>query len=278
MINPSAGSESFFFPLFPFFRRLAAAASQRNFFISFPLATAASRPKFYIFFPLAAAASWLKFFIFSHLRQPQGGPNFWWFVHLQQPQVDLNFSFFSHLRQPGSVASGGFGRLAAAASRKKMKNLILPKFGCNPVARGGTVKAPSPPRAQNSGTPGTKSKFLRNNLKMLCHPICNWLYVAYMNESCHYYDSRMTHSYMSRVPRMNEARFDTYINEACHVHEQVISRLWLTNDSFICEFCYTYKWGMSRHIFKWGMSHVWMSHVTLMTHEWLIHIWVVSYV
>jgi len=25
------------------------------------------------------------------------------------------------------------------------------------------------------GTPGTKLKVFRNNLKMLCHPICNWL-------------------------------------------------------------------------------------------------------
>jgi len=29
---------------------------------------------------------------------------------------------------------------------------------------------------ENPGTPGTKLKVLRNNLKMLCHPICNWLY------------------------------------------------------------------------------------------------------
>ena len=29
---------------------------------------------------------------------------------------------------------------------------------------------------ENPGTPGTKQKVLRNNLKILCHPICNWLY------------------------------------------------------------------------------------------------------
>ena len=29
---------------------------------------------------------------------------------------------------------------------------------------------------ENPGTPGTKLKVFRNNLKMLCHPICNWLY------------------------------------------------------------------------------------------------------
>ena len=28
---------------------------------------------------------------------------------------------------------------------------------------------------ENPGTPGTKLKVFRNNLKMLCHPICNWL-------------------------------------------------------------------------------------------------------
>ena len=31
---------------------------------------------------------------------------------------------------------------------------------------------------ENPGTPGTESKVIRNNLKMLCHPICNWLYVC----------------------------------------------------------------------------------------------------
>ena len=30
---------------------------------------------------------------------------------------------------------------------------------------------------ENTGTPGTKSKILRNNLKILCHSICNWLSV-----------------------------------------------------------------------------------------------------
>jgi len=28
---------------------------------------------------------------------------------------------------------------------------------------------------ENAGTPGTELKVFRNNLKMLCHPICNWL-------------------------------------------------------------------------------------------------------
>jgi len=30
----------------------------------------------------------------------------------------------------------------------------------------------------NPGTPGTKMKAFRNNFKMLCHLICNWLYNA----------------------------------------------------------------------------------------------------
>jgi len=29
---------------------------------------------------------------------------------------------------------------------------------------------------ENAGTPGTKLKVFRNNLQILCHPICNWLY------------------------------------------------------------------------------------------------------
>ena len=29
-----------------------------------------------------------------------------------------------------------------------------------------------------SGTPGTKLKVFRNLLQMLCHPICNWLYLS----------------------------------------------------------------------------------------------------
>jgi len=28
---------------------------------------------------------------------------------------------------------------------------------------------------EHPGTPGTQSKKIGNNLKMLCHPICNWL-------------------------------------------------------------------------------------------------------
>jgi len=32
----------------------------------------------------------------------------------------------------------------------------------------------------NPGTPGTKSKVFRNNLKMLCHPIWNWMYLGDM--------------------------------------------------------------------------------------------------
>ena len=36
---------------------------------------------------------------------------------------------------------------------------------------------------ENPGTPGTKLKVLRNNLEMLCHPICNWLYL-HMYLSC----------------------------------------------------------------------------------------------
>ena len=32
-------------------------------------------------------------------------------------------------------------------------------------------------KKKDFGTPGTKSKVFRNNLKMLCHPICNWLYI-----------------------------------------------------------------------------------------------------
>ena len=37
---------------------------------------------------------------------------------------------------------------------------------------------------ENPGTPGTKSKVFRNNLKMLCHPTCNWLYHAWVTDVC----------------------------------------------------------------------------------------------
>jgi len=30
---------------------------------------------------------------------------------------------------------------------------------------------------ENPGTPGTKLKLFKQNLKILCHPICNWLYL-----------------------------------------------------------------------------------------------------
>jgi len=33
---------------------------------------------------------------------------------------------------------------------------------------------------ENPDTPGTKFKVFGNNLQMLCHPICNWLYQSFM--------------------------------------------------------------------------------------------------
>ena len=30
---------------------------------------------------------------------------------------------------------------------------------------------------ENPGTPGTQLQVFRNNLEMLCHPMCDWLYV-----------------------------------------------------------------------------------------------------
>ena len=30
---------------------------------------------------------------------------------------------------------------------------------------------------KNLGTPGTKLKVFKNNLKIQCRPICNWLYI-----------------------------------------------------------------------------------------------------
>ena len=30
---------------------------------------------------------------------------------------------------------------------------------------------------ENPGTPGTKLKVFRNDLQIMCHPICNWLYI-----------------------------------------------------------------------------------------------------
>ena len=35
---------------------------------------------------------------------------------------------------------------------------------------------------ENPGTPGTRLKVFRNNVKMLCHPICNWLYIQRKRE------------------------------------------------------------------------------------------------
>jgi len=73
---------------------------------------------------------------------------------------------------------------------------------------------------ENPGTPGTKLKDLRNNLKMLCHPICNWLYAAL---TCWY----VGHEVKSHV-------------KSSHTHERV--------GLCVCIYMYMY-------VCTWVMSH-----------------------
>jgi len=76
-------------------------------------------------------------------------------------------------------------------------------------------------------------KSCRNNLKMLCHPICNWLYIS----------SRVT---------MNDA----HVTHICHS-----TSIWMMHVTHIC----TVKWFMSHaYAQSWCTStgSVWVIHVT----------------
>jgi len=53
---------------------------------------------------------------------------------------------------------------------------------------------------ENPGTPGTKLIVFRNNLKMLCYPICNWLYMQFAPDL---YAELVGNSYMRFVTHLH---------------------------------------------------------------------------
>jgi len=120
MINPPVVG----FTLFPYFRRLAAAASRCIFSIFFDLRQPQVDPNFQ-FFSTCGSRKSTHFLIFYDLRQPQVGPN----RDLRHDHTpgESNFSFFSTCGSRKSaknrtcIASRDLGRLEAAASRKKRK-------------------------------------------------------------------------------------------------------------------------------------------------------------
>jgi len=86
----------------------------------------------------------------------------------------------------------------------------------------------------------TRDTILRNNLKILCHIICDWLW-----EACGCaHERHNSYVYMNHVSRVNESwrsKRDTHLIA-------FIRGVWIvhtrdTND-----------------MYKWAMSHVWMSH------------------
>jgi len=85
--------------------------------------------------------------------------------------------------------------------------------------------------------------------------------MSHTNQSCHTYESVMSHIWIGHV---------THVDESCHTYEWVISHIRMSHVTHINESCHTYEW---------VMSHIWMSHVKHMneschTHEWvMLHIW-----
>jgi len=57
------------------------------------------------------------------------------------------------------------------------KNSNEPEFGPWDLRLVPHINGTNHKSHENPGTPGTKLKVFRNNLKMLCHPICNQLYI-----------------------------------------------------------------------------------------------------
>ena len=82
--------------------------------------------------------------------------------------------------------------------------------------------------------PGTKLKLFRNNVKILCHPICNWLYI---NTSIDIQEGLAT--------------------SILWQSEWVVSQIWMTHDSFIGMSAKSILW---QH--EWVVSQIWMSRVT----------------
>jgi len=139
---------------------------------------------------------------------------------------------------------------------------------------------------------------------MLCHPICNWLYVdkvghshavIHTDERGDYIRMRWlwcwcsvdAHIWMSHVAHMNES---------CRTYEWVTGHIWIRHVTQMNESRGTYEGGdcgvdtVRMRVDDWVMAHIWMSHGThvnaschecvwmtegeywvCMTATWLIH-------
>jgi len=95
-------------------------------------------------------------------------------------------------------------------------------------------------------------------------------HITHVNESCHTYESVVSHVWMSDV---NES-FGTHVNQSCHTYEWVTSHIWMRHMSHVWMSHVTHM-NEAGHTYGWIMSHIWMNHVSHMneschTFEWVM--------
>jgi DNA-directed RNA polymerase subunit N (RpoN/RPB10) len=142
--------------------------------------------------------------------------------------------------------------------------------------------------------------------------------VTHMNESCHTYESVMSHIWMIHgTPRMS---YVTHKNESCYTCERAMSHIWMSHMAHMKESCHKYEWVSNAlcyrysdiilrtwichvawhipssstarlqyvhrvthmnelcHAYEYVMSHVWTSHVTRMNESRHTNEWFMSHV
>jgi len=109
---------------------------------------------------------------------------------------------------------------------------------------------------------------------------------SWLNESCHIYDSAMSHMWMSHATHKSGgvlASCDTYtsvrshiwmshvthMNQSGHACEWVMSHIWMSHVTHINQSSHTCErvilhMNESFHTYEWFISHIWMNHVTYM--------------
>jgi len=97
-------------------------------------------------------------------------------------------------------------------------------------------------------------------------------HVTRMDESCHMYESVMSHIWMREVK--------TYVNESCHTYEWVMSHIWMSHITNMNESRHTnervlpHTWMCTSHRIRTprgAVTHSYVWHDQFMFATWLIH-------
>ena len=126
--------------------------------------------------------------------------------------------------------------------------------------------------------PGTKLKVFRNNLLILCHPICNWLYRAYKCVVTHIQMSHVTHTDDSchacdTWERRSAGRVMTH---SCVWRDSLMCVTWLIH---VCDMTQSCVWRDSLICVTWLILVCvpWLIHMCDMTHSIVRHeVWVIK--